>query len=250
MAFNCFGSIGDIIAISQIIALIVQAVNDSKEAETEYHQLLSELISLQKALKHILSLCNDQSDIDNDGTATQRPRNQILDSIKFAVVICRQPLEDFLEKIQKYNKAMSRKEQVLVLDDISGSTKQSTETRDKGFDFMLKLGSAARRIQWTLTMRKEIQRLQNYLNLHVGIINVLLAEYCLENMKLDRLERQNQMKEMIETSQSTINRLGGNINMQSEMLQETYSRVEVLLRNVTEWDVPLKSMADMTSQTW
>jgi hypothetical protein len=35
MPFNSFGSVGDIITISQIIALIVQAVRDSKGAETE-----------------------------------------------------------------------------------------------------------------------------------------------------------------------------------------------------------------------
>jgi hypothetical protein len=141
MPFNCFGSVGDVIAISQIIALIVQAVKDSKGAETEHHQLLSELISLKESLDHLDSLYSDQRDIGNDGAAKQRPRNQILDLIKFAAVACRQPLEGFLRKIQRYN-----------------------------------IGSAVRRIQRTFMMRNDIQELQSYLHFHIGTINMLLAE--------------------------------------------------------------------------
>jgi hypothetical protein len=58
------------------------------------------------------------------------------------------------------------------------------------------------------------------------------------------------MKEMIETSQSTMNSLSGIINTQSAVLKRTYSTVQMLLRNVTECDVPSKSTGKMISQTW
>jgi hypothetical protein len=124
-----FGSIGDIITISQIIAQLIKALSDSKASAAEHHQLLTELTSLQKALNHLDLLWSSQSNASDSNASdsnasdsnasdsnasdsnvvSQRPRKEILDSIKFAALACRQPLEIFLNLIQKYNNAMSGK---------------------------------------------------------------------------------------------------------------------------------------------
>jgi hypothetical protein len=87
-----FGSVGDIIAVTQIVAKIISALNDSRGSAVGYPQLFAELRSLQKALDHLnkLSTC---------GGRDVKP----LDSIKFATAACRRPLEAFQKKFEKYS---------------------------------------------------------------------------------------------------------------------------------------------------
>jgi hypothetical protein len=74
---------------------------------------------------------------------------------------CRIPLEDFLAKVKKYEKSLgpwSRPQIVQAVTD--------------------KLG-------WTLRRKEDINRMQTYLNMHIGTINILLTEHGLERMALN-----------------------------------------------------------------
>src|ERR1700730_13003801 len=88
-----FGSVGDIIAVTQIVAKIISALNDSRDSAVEYQQLFAELRSLQKALDHLnkLSTCGGR-DV------------KTLNSIKIATAACRRPLEAFQKNIEKYHR--------------------------------------------------------------------------------------------------------------------------------------------------
>src|ERR1700722_1152589 len=115
-----FGSEGDIIAVTQIVAQIISALNDSRGSAVEYQQLFAELRSLQKALDHLNKL------------STRNERDaKTLDSIKFAAAACRCPLEAFQKKIKKYHRYLGGD---IVNSDSSddGSTHSNTESSKKG----------------------------------------------------------------------------------------------------------------------
>jgi len=86
-------SIGDFLAVGKLIADITSSLREAGGSNSEYQELLRELESLNHALKHLDKL-------PTNGLSTN------LESIKYAALSCRLPLEQFLGKIKKYNKAL------------------------------------------------------------------------------------------------------------------------------------------------
>jgi hypothetical protein len=123
---------------------------DSGGSETEYQDLVRELELLHNALQHL----------DKLNTATNPSPS--LDSIKYAALSCRHPLEQILNKIQRYDKSLRLW---------------------AGYN-MKSLRKTADKLRWALGQMDEIQILQSYINVHVGTINVLLAEHVLESMSI------------------------------------------------------------------
>lgn len=86
-------------------------------------------------------------------------RNTI-EPIKCAALSYRLPLEGFLSKIQKYEASLG----------MWGRGNVGKAATDK--------------LCWTFREKDEIQRLQTYLNIHIGTINMVLAREGLERMDL------------------------------------------------------------------
>jgi len=124
--------VSDFITVGQIIADITSCLDGTS---SEHQELIRELDTLQKALHHIDTL-------RPSGCSTD------LDSIKYAAIRCRQPLEEFLGSVKKYKRSLGL------------WNKSNTVVRVAG------------KLRFGLGKKDEIRKLPNYL-IHVGTINVL-----------------------------------------------------------------------------
>lgn len=211
-------SVGDFLAVGSIIADIVSSLRESGGSKSEYQEIIRELEGLQHALS-----CLDKLQ-SSDGCSTS------IDSIKYAALSCRRPLEQFLDKIKKYDNALG-------------------VWSKPG---MIK--SAADKLKWAYTQRDEIRKLQAYLNVHVGTINILLAEHGLERMDIasERSERdQLQVRDRLEDTRKAIERINSSAKSQAQAVAAANSMLCKLFQMVSgEVMVSLKSMAGMVSKVW
>ncbi|KAH7077365.1 hypothetical protein FB567DRAFT_608462, partial [Paraphoma chrysanthemicola] len=142
-------SVGDFIAVGKLIGEITTSLQSVGGAKSEYQELIREFQSLDAALRHL-----DRPECDNT------TGSQTLVSIKCAALSCRHPLEEFLAKVRKYERSL-------------GPWSQSSTIK-----------TATRKLGWTFGHSDEVKRLQTYLNVHIGTINILLAEYGLERISV------------------------------------------------------------------
>ena len=141
-------SAGDIVTFSKLIVDVIDSLNELGGAKSEFQELLRELECLQKTLHHLDRL--------SDGSQHSSPST--VDSIKFAALTCRHPLQEFLSEIQKYESSLGHR--------VTGTTLKST----------------IHRLQWAFGKKARLTKIQSYLNVHVGNINMLLTLHGLEKM--------------------------------------------------------------------
>jgi hypothetical protein len=212
-------SAGDFIAIGKLIKDISSCLHNAGGAKADYQELLRELECLHQALQHLDKLQNSSS-----------ASSQNLDSIKYAALSCRRPLETFFAKIRKYEGSL-------------GVWGKSGVMR-----------STARKLGWGMGKKEEIRTLQGYLNIHVGTINILLAEHGLEKMEhasdkaaADQLH----IRERLEGTRSLIERISGSLNMQKLVLENTRAMVEGLFEMISgEFRASWRSLGDMVAKVW
>src|ERR1700712_5343270 len=131
-------SVGDFVAVGNLLVEITASLQGVRGAKSDYQELIRELEGLHKALQHVDKL--------QSNGASQRN----LDSIKYAALSCRQPLEQFLGKIRRYEQSLG------------------VSTADRNV-----LKSTVDKLRWSFGRKDEIWRLQCSLNIHVGTINIL-----------------------------------------------------------------------------
>lgn len=131
-------SIGDFITIATLIKNIVSALSTS--TTTDYQELLLELHGLQRALDEIERL---------NGPPSQEPT---INAIKVAALLCRYPLDDFANKLKKFE-----------------GLDYKTKTSDRNMVRSWRL-----KLQWSFSMDEEVQKLRAYLMAHVGSLNMRL----------------------------------------------------------------------------
>ncbi|KAH6714436.1 hypothetical protein BKA61DRAFT_481678 [Leptodontidium sp. MPI-SDFR-AT-0119] len=187
-------SVGDFIAVGKLITDITNSLRDAGGSKSEYQELLRELDSLHHALRYL-----DKLQLNNSSSMN-------LDSIKYAALSCRRPLEQFLSKIKRYDKSLG------------------VWSKEGG------LRSAADKLRWAYGQKDEICKLQSYLSVHVGIINILLAEHGLEMMDI--------ASEKVESDHRHIR----------EGLDNTRNIIEGIKSSVTAQVVAVQRMNDMLSR--
>ena len=97
-------------------------------------------------------MCSLGRDLDHVDKLKERGNQAIaVDQIKCAALTCQYPPEDLLSKIKKHEKNL-------------------------GLESSGMLKDAGRKIQWAFGKRDEVNRLRDYLNIHIGTINMLLAQ--------------------------------------------------------------------------
>ncbi|KAE8446484.1 hypothetical protein EG329_011947 [Mollisiaceae sp. DMI_Dod_QoI] len=209
-------SVGDFLAVGTLIADISRCLADSGGSKDDYQELLRELESLQHALKHL-----DKLQIDDSSSAN-------LDSIKYAALSCRRPLENFLSKIKKYDKALGM---------------WSKEGR---------LKSAANKVRWAYGQKDEIRKLQGYLNIHVGTINILLAEHGLEMMNLasEKVEADHlRIRERLDDTRSIVNWIKDSVSAQATAVKFTNSMLSRVFDVITgDFRLSFKSLETMVEK--
>lgn len=210
-------SVGDFLAVGKLIADITNSLREAGGSKSEYQELLRELESLNHALKHL-----DKLPI-NGASAN-------LESIKYTALSCQRPLEQFLGKIEKYDKALG----------IWGGANPIKKTADK--------------LRWAFGEKDEIKKLQSYLNIHIGTINILLAEHGLEKMnlasekgELDQLH----IRERLENTKSLMQWIKDSVIAQTAAMQKTNSMLMELFGMVSgELGSSLKSLGEMVAKVW
>lgn len=211
-------SVGDFITVGSIVADIISSLREAGGSKSEYQEILRELEGLQRALSHLDKL--------QSGDACHTS----IDSIKYAALSCRRPLEQFLDKIKKYDNGL-------------GVWSKSGTIR-----------STADKLKWAYTQKDEIKKLQIYLNVHVGTINILLTEHGLERMDIasERSEKdQLQVLDRLEDTRKVIERVNQSAEAQAQAVAVANAMLGKLFQFVSgEVMTSLKSLAGMVSKVW
>jgi hypothetical protein len=211
-------SVGDFIAAGKLISNIIHSLSDADGSKSEYQELVRELESLQFALRHLDKLQQSGSKSTN------------LNSIKYAALSCQRPLEQFLNKIKRYEKSLGV---------------WSKEGALRG---------TAEKLRWAMGKKDDIRKLQSYLNIHVGTINILLAEHGLEMMDLatDKAEAdQLYVRETLENTRNIVYRIKDNITAQSLVAQSTNLMLKKLFDMVSgEFRASWKTLGELVTKVW
>ena len=153
-----------------------------------------------------------------------------VDQIKCAALTCRYPLEDFLVKVQKYEKSL-------------GLGRSVTKIRDAG-----------RKVQYAFGKKDEATTLRSYLNIHIGTINMLMVRQSLEmlDVALEQTDKNSEeLKERIEGSSRELREVRGNMEAQALAVRENNSIIQKLFWMVSsELAVPLKSLSQTVAKVW
>ncbi|KAH7085728.1 hypothetical protein BKA63DRAFT_529309 [Paraphoma chrysanthemicola] len=155
-----------------------------------FAELIREFESLSAALRHLDRL---------DHGATH---SSVVDSIKYTALSCRFPLEDFMRKIKKFDKSLG------IRDQSSGVRKVTDKLR------------------WTFGHGGEIQKLQMYLNVHIGTINILLAQHGLERADLNSKKADvdaQQIRKQLDTNTAILENVDKGLSGQSLLLRGVHS---------------------------
>ncbi|KAJ6032237.1 hypothetical protein N7540_002969 [Penicillium herquei] len=211
-------SVGDFLAVGQLTVNIVASLRESGGAKTEYQDLIRELESLHYALQHL------------DKLQSKTGSSSSLDSIKYAALSCRRPLEEFLGKIQRYNRSL----------DVwaKNETNAIKGTLDK--------------VRWAFGQKDEIQKLQSYMNVHVATINMLLAEYGLEKINLvsDKAEAAHQdIERRLEDTRGLLEQISESGSAQLLVVQKVNSMTRKLFQMVNgELRASWRSLGEMVAK--
>jgi hypothetical protein len=137
-----FGSVGDIISISLIVKDLVKALDDSRGSAAEYQEVIRELWSLDRVLLEVEHLSrNSEQTIE---------LYALWATTKRATVECRRSIENFLEKIKKYEKSLGGH--------ASGHT----------------IRGVPMKIRWLLTQSDELEKFKAVINAHCSSLSMLL----------------------------------------------------------------------------
>lgn len=210
-------SVGDFLAVGRVIKDITTCLQDVGGSKTEYQELVRELDCLNGALQ--------QLDKQQSNKASTN-----IDSIKYAALSCRRPLEEFLSKIRKYDKSIG--------------------VRAKGNVVKSTVG----KLRWGLGQKDEVNKLQNYLNVHVGAINILLAEHSLEKLDIATNQAaadQLHIRERLDSTRSMIQKNGDSLSLQTLLVRNTHDMLARLLRMISgDFEASWKSLGDMVAKVW
>lgn len=215
MSFG-FG-VGDFIAVGKLVTDIVLALKDSGGSRTEYQDLVRELECLRTGLIHLDKL-----------TATGASPN--LTAIKYTALSCRRPLEEFLTKMSKYDGSLG--------------------IRPKGNP----IKGVIDKIKFPFAHKEDIKNLQVYLSVHVGTINMLLAEYGLETMQLaaERAETgQLHTNKWFENTGALLGRMQSSVVFQGNAILRSMAMLDKVYKMVSgELKASLQSLENAAARVW
>ena len=150
--------------------------------------------------------------------------------IKCAALTCRYPLEAFLAKIKRYEESL-------------GLGKSVGKIKDAG-----------RKVQYALGKKDEAGKLRNYLNIHIGTINMLLVQQGLEMLDVaseQTSKNQEELRDRIEASSKELREMRGNTEAQAFAVRENTSSIQKLFWMVSgEVAAPLKILTQTVAKVW
>jgi hypothetical protein len=140
-----FGSLGDIIAVAQIVQQVIEALNNSTGAPRNYQDLICQLQTLHRTLLEAHQLITQSKIYDPERLPTSADG-----TILWEVGLCKSIMEDLLEKIAKYGKNLCK----------GGS---GSIMRDSW-----------RKISWQFLKKEDVTSFTERIDPHITAINMLL----------------------------------------------------------------------------
>ena len=114
--------------------------------------------------------------------------------------------------------------------------------------------STADKLRWGFGQKEEVRKLQSYLNIHVGTINILLAEHGLEKMGLTSdkaAAHQLHIQERLEDTRGIIRKISGRLTVQALVVQSTQNMLARLLEMISgEFRTSWRSLGEMVAKVW
>ena len=143
---------------------------------------------------------------------------------------CRLPLEEFLAKIQKYDKSLGLGNSVGKIKD------------------------AAWKVQYAFRKRDEANKLRTSLNRHIGTISMLLVIHGLEvfDIASEQTDKnQGELRRLIEGSSRELRMVRSNVEAQALTISESTSKLQKLFL-MLRGDVaaPLKLLSQTIGKLW
>ena len=146
--------------------------------------------------------------------------------------MCRQPLEDFHRKIQKFEKNLGP-------GNSSGMLRQ-----------------AAKKAQWAFGLGKqaEVDRLRSYLDIHIGVINMQLIQYGFEKVDVASAERaadHQALKNSMDESVREVKGIRGDVQAQLLPVKEIKTMIQTLLDMLGgDFSAPLEALTGVVTKIW
>ena len=117
-----------------------------------------------------------------------------------------------------------------------------------------KVRDAGRKIQYALGKKDEANRLRNYLNLHIGTINMLILQNGLEKLDVaseQSNKNQEETRNGIEDCSKELSEVKGNVEAQVLAVRENNSMIQRLFGMVSgEIAAPLKTLSQTVAKVW
>ena len=114
--------------------------------------------------------------------------------------------------------------------------------------------TAGGKIKWAFKGRKEAQKLRDYLNVHIGTINMLLVRQGLEMLDVaneQSNENQQALKESIEVSSNELREVRGDLQVQALSVRENKSLTQKLFQLVGgDVVAPVRTLIDAVAKVW
>ncbi len=211
-------SVGDFLAVGKLIADITSSLKEIGGSKCVYRDVVLELECLQKALVHLDRL-------------QPQSNSQHVDSIKYAALSCKRPLEEFLANLRRYEASLGPRA-------TTGSSWKAPIDK----------------VRFMAAQSDEIRKIQSYLSVHVGTLNIMLAEHGLETMNLAQEKTaadQLDIRKRIETTKGVLVQVRDSVARQAAAVLNTAALLEKLYNLVSgEICVLWKSLEGMVAAAW
>jgi hypothetical protein len=211
-------SVGDLATVINLIDNIASSLQNNGGAKSEYQELLRTLECLRNALDDLDSLQSSEAD------------SNTIDAVVYAALSCRHILETFRESIRGYDRTLG----------VWAKGRPVKSIVDK--------------LRWTFQQRHRPSPLLTTLDIHIDVINILLAKHGQE--KLDRISskveaHQSRIQETLEDTRVKIGEIGDSVKAQALAVQSNTSVLGKLHQIISdELSGPWRSVANLVAKLW
>ncbi|KAJ4375956.1 hypothetical protein N0V83_001235, partial [Neocucurbitaria cava] len=176
-----------------LIVKVSKAVKDKAGASNEYQHVLLELQALEKTLRHLQALQPNESNVDH------------VNAVRGMALTCRIPLQEFLERIQKYEASLG-----------------PFAAHSRGY-----LKSTGRKSQWAVFMSDEVAKLRTTIGAKVLSINLLLVTHTSESISRIEAEASKSHVALLASileQRASIERLDKKVHRTESFLRDDFQR--------------------------
>ncbi|CAO2647556.1 Nn.00g084780.m01.CDS01 [Neocucurbitaria sp. VM-36] len=212
-------SVGDFIAAIGLIVKVSKAVKDKFGASNEYQHVILELQALEKTMRYLQALQPRKSNADH------------VNALRGMALTCRIPLQEFLERIQKYEASLGP---------------FATHSRRC-------LKSAGRKSQWAIFMSDEVAKLRTAIGAKVLSINLLIVAHISESVSRIETEADTSHGALLASileQRASIQRLDKKIHKTESLLRHNFQRqserTETIANDLNNATQTLRYISDTT----